>query len=666
MDSFANAGTADASNEYVSLLLRKKTSTLPGHLSPDIRIPFAPYHLIPEELKINYGDTTGSGQQNYASHADFASKKYTENKFQNQVPYDTYLNEGYLHRPRQLLAGAFSYTLPEVRKEYNYLTTAPNAAKDLGINLEYELNEANRTYYKEIVSGQKIVGDHFPYSQAYAGWQFGQFAGQLGDGRVVNLFEIESAAANSNGNRKYEIQLKGSGKTPYSRFADGKAVLRSSIREFIISEYLNAIGIPSTRSLAITSLPKTYAQRHGTETCATVARFAESWVRLGSFDLFRYRGDRKGLRQLADYCIDQVYKGEENLGSFNALKESATKYDKLYKEIVVRNARTTAMTQIYGFLNGVLNTDNTSVLGLCIDFGPFAIMDKFDPDYTPNSEDHEKRYGYDNVPSSIWWNLTRLGENLGELIGAGPELLKDEKFVEKGEFDKEEWEEKIINRANLVIDAASKEYEDEFLKTYIEVFGKRLGFATVEEKDNEELISPMLQMLWNTQINYNRFFVILNSLKFFDNDGASSNINKDPTELVDYHKFAQQFIPKGFENSKSLTHEEIADQIVDFLRKYHQRLIKENSLSDDERLARSKHFNPVFVPSNWIIEDVVDTLKDNRCSDISKLEKLVKMVSQPFDTETWGEELKDVEHRWLDLDDEYDPEKYMLQCSCAS
>lgn len=555
-------------------------------------------------------------------------------KYQETTEFDLFLSEEYLHRPRQLLSGAFTYLLPEIRKQYQFLAASPNAAKTLKLDLESELDDANKTYFKEIVSGAHVVPDFFPYSQAYAGYQFGQFAGQLGDGRVVNLFQIEGEDG-----KRYEIQLKGSGKTAFSRFADGKAVIRSSIREFVISEYLHAIGIPSTRSLALTNLPKTYAARTGPTSCAVVARFAESWVRVGTFDLYRARGDRKGLRQIADYTINEVF-GEDQLGSFGSLGEEATKYDRLYREIVVRNARTTALCQVYGFLNGVLNTDNTSVLGLCLDFGPFAMMDKFDPSYTPNSEDPQKRYGYDNVPSSVWWNLTRLGEALGELLG--------NKGLELPEKITPELEGQIISRANKVIDAAAEEYQNEFMKTYTEAFRRRLGLRQEFEDDDDKIISPMLKMLWETEIHYNQFFAILAEIKEFD----------------DYKALARRFVPEGFRHSRLVDREDLEEKIADFLQTYDERLFKEKA-TFESRCEISKGKNPLFVPSNWVIEEVVDELRDNRCSDVTSLDKLMKMSCYPFESDKWGPDSKDKEEKWLDREG-YDETRYMTQCSCAS
>ncbi|EDK45226.1 conserved hypothetical protein [Lodderomyces elongisporus NRRL YB-4239] len=372
-------------------------------------------------------------------------------------------------------------------------------------------------------------GFPMPYAQAYAGWQFGQFAGQLGDGRVVSLFEIPKAFPDGENRPVYELQLKGAGMTPYSRFADGKAVLRSSIREYIISEHLNAIGVPSTRALSLTSLPSTFAQRHAVEKCAIVARFAESWVRLGTFDLYRYRGDRDGIRQLSNYVIDELFtidgKQFQNYERIVSKKpnlitidqDELTKYDKMYYETVIRNAETTAICQCYGFLNGVLNTDNTSVLGLTIDFGPFSIMDKYDPNYTPNSEDHQSRYGYRNVPTAIWWNLTRFGEDLAELLGAGNTLLNDPEF-EKG--IKEEWEDPIIKRATKIIEIGGEIYLYAFTKKYVETFYKRLGLSLqlIDENEpelqNVQLITPMLEVLQKLQTDFNLFFLELQNADF--------------------------------------------------------------------------------------------------------------------------------------------------------
>lgn len=244
------------------------------------------------------------------------------------------------------------------------LATSPAAFRTLGL----ARSEAETPEFVRLVSGNGGFEDEvYPWAQCYGGWQFGQWAGQLGDGRAISLFET----TNPHTHERYEIQLKGAGTTPYSRFADGRAVLRSSIREFVVSEYLHSIGIPSTRALSLTLLPGEFAERERLEPCAVVCRFAQSWVRIGTFDLLRNRGDRVTLRKLADYVRDEVLQ----LPPYTAEEGKGNRYEEMYREIVRRNAQTVAKWQAYAFMNGVLNTDNTSVLGLSLDFGPFAFMD---------------------------------------------------------------------------------------------------------------------------------------------------------------------------------------------------------------------------------------------------------------------------------------------------
>lgn len=577
-----------------------------------------------------------------------------------------------IHTPRILDEGAFSYTLPEKRKEYQFLTASENALKDLGL----ELDEVNDKTFQQIVSGEYYNDENnvknlepFPYSQAYAGWQFGQFAGQLGDGRVVNLFEIPKKLKDDwKTASKYEFQLKGAGKTPFSRFADGKAVIRSSIREYIISEHLNAIGIPTTRALSLTYLPQTLAQRHMAERCAVVSRFAESWIRLGTFDLYRWRADREGIRKLSDYVIQQQFTVEgEKFPMFNELltfkndffdedlKDNLTDYDKMYYETVIRNAYSTPKWQAYGFLNGVLNTDNTSILGLSMDYGPFSIMDKFDPKYTPNSEDHESRYGYRNTPTAIWWNLTRFGETLAELIGGGPNLVNDETF--KNEGIKPEWEDDIIKRATKIIEIGGQVYTYAFTKKYVETFFNRLGLSNklinIEEPDeqNKELITPLLQMLEKVKCDYNKFFLILQTIEF-------------DSKSMDFDIIGKTVIDKSKDLNELYDDAEIKGFISDWLTVY-KKYLEESEKLGTKRVELSSQHNPLFLPRNWILDEVIDSVQDSKAQDISYLKKLEKMSFNPYDKSKWGDDHKDLEERWLvqgDMGDNYS----MLQCSCSS
>lgn len=585
-----------------------------------------------------------------------------------------------IHTPRVIPKGGFSYSLPEKRPEYLYLTSSANGLRDLGLP-ESDTQDA---VFQQIVSGrdyqQFVVEEKYgfpmPYSQTYAGWQFGQFAGQLGDGRVVNLFELEKAKEvnDSQANQllpqrqKYEVQLKGSGKTPYSRFADGKAVIRSSIREYVILEHLHALGIPSTRALSLTLLPKTWAQRHRAEKCAVVARFAESWIRLGSFDLYRWRGDREGVRALSDYVISELFEdkfekfeeitavgGSKYLESYwNDLGKELTSYDKMYFEAVIRNAITCLCWQVYGFLNGVLNTDNTSIVGLSMDFGPFSIMDKFDPNYTPNSEDHELRYGYRNTPTAIWWNLTRLGEDLAELIGAGRLILEDPMF-KKSLLP--EWEDPIIKRATKIIEIGGNLFRFAFTRNYVDLFFKRLGLssslinASNPDEQNDALIQPLLDLLYKIEVDFNKFFVLLQKFSLED-------LTNDRDSVV-------QAILNGridnIEEARKYSDDELSKLVNEWLDIYVEYL-KKNPLEFNKNAVQAK-LNPVFLPRNWIFDQVVAQVEDSKGEDLSYLKKLEKMAFNPYDSSKWGDELKEKELEWISAQSS---DKLMLQCSCAS
>ncbi|KAH3662079.1 hypothetical protein OGAPHI_006260 [Ogataea philodendri] len=533
------------------------------------------------------------------------------------------------HIARRLTDGAFTYCKPTPRKEYHFITASPAALDTLGL----DQSEASSKEFQQIVSGEKVITDPFPYAQAYAGYQFGQFAGQLGDGRVVNLFEVQSA---KDGER-YELQLKGAGTTPFSRFADGKALFSSSLREFVISESLNAIGIPSTRALAISVLPRTYAMRARHEKCAVVCRMAPSWVRIGTFDLYKWRGDRKGLIELSDYVIDEVFKNklltdqqvwkevEKQVTSKNIV---LTRYDKMYLEIVARNAKTTALWHVYGFLNGVLNTDNTSVLGLSLDFGPFAFMEYFSPDYTSNHEDSSKRYSFANTPSAIWYNLVKLGEDVAELIGADQELLDAPDF---NAGIKEEWMEQMMKRANVIIDIGASVYEKLFMDDYLNIMCKRIGISP-RSSDHSEVLAPMFEMLQATKIDYNGFFKTLQSVPL--------------TGEVDYDSVAELFVPDDFQEDlvNDYTKENILKELKSFLAVFKNRVDQEG-LSDGERLARASSVNPLFVPKNWMLNEVIEYTVENDLHP-DYIDKMIKMATNPYDSTKWGDELPEVQKRW--------------------
>ncbi|MBC5786269.1 YdiU family protein [Ramlibacter sp. USB13] len=254
-------------------------------------------------------------------------------------------------------------------------------------------------------TGNALPAGSRPLATVYSGHQFGVWAGQLGDGRAILLGGVETPAG------VQELQLKGAGRTPYSRMGDGRAVLRSSIREYLCSEAMQGLGVPTTRALLVTGSPQP-VRREEIETASVVTRVAPSFVRFGHFEHFSARGQEEELRQLADYVIDTFYphvRGSEAL--------AGNPYANLLEQVSARTAAMVAQWQAVGFCHGVMNTDNMSMLGLTIDYGPFQFLDAFVPNHICNHSDETGRYAYNRQPNVAYWNLFCLGQALLPLIG---------------------------------------------------------------------------------------------------------------------------------------------------------------------------------------------------------------------------------------------------------
>jgi uncharacterized protein YdiU (UPF0061 family) len=570
----------------------------------------------------------------------------------------------------------FTYVRPEEAREPELLAVSPAALRDLGIKPE----EAETEEFRQLVAGNRLLGwdeekqeGGYPWAQCYGGWQFGSWAGQLGDGRAISLFET----INPDTKVRYELQLKGAGITPYSRFADGKAVLRSSIREFIVSEYLNAIHIPTTRALSLTLLPHSTVIRETLEPGAIVARFAESWLRIGTFDLLRARGERDLIRKLSDYIAEHVFDGwaslparlpddqqdtavppktaiqKDTIEGPEGLEEN--RYTRLYRSIVRRNAQTVAAWQAYGFTNGVLNTDNTSIFGLSIDFGPFAFLDNFDPTYTPNHDDAALRYSYRNQPTIIWWNLVRLGEALGELIGAGPGVDEPE-FVEKGVREADA--DALVSRAEALITRAGEEYKAVFLEEYKRLMTARLGLKTHKPADFEVLFSELLDTMEALELDFNQFFRKLGAVKV-----AELQTEERRREVA-----SRFFHHEGVVGDEAVARTRVAK----WLDAWRARVIEDwsggadaQSLSaeeEEERRTAMAGVNPNFVPKSWILDEVIQRVEKKGEREV--LARVVKMTLSPFE-EGWGGEGSErvEEQRWVG---DVPRENRAMQCSCSS
>ncbi len=258
-----------------------------------------------------------------------------------------------------------------------------------------------------LFTGNRVAQGARPLSSVYSGHQFGQWAGQLGDGRAILLGELQTAAG------AQEIQLKGAGATPYSRMGDGRAVLRSSIREYLCSEAMHGLGIPTTRALCVTG-SDAKVRREEIETAAVVTRTAPSFIRFGHFEHFSYSDQHEQLKVLADFVIDNFYP---------ACREGAQPYASLLQAVSERTADLVAAWQAVGFCHGVMNTDNMSILGLTIDYGPFQFLDAFDPGHVCNHSDTQGRYAYNKQPNIAYWNLFCLGQALLPLMDSQEQAL---------------------------------------------------------------------------------------------------------------------------------------------------------------------------------------------------------------------------------------------------
>ncbi|UQC74580.1 uncharacterized protein CLUP02_01231 [Colletotrichum lupini] len=582
--------------------------------------------------------------------------------------------------PRGVRNAAFTWVRPETTENPELLAVSPAAMRDIGIKQGDEETED----FKQTVAGNRLHGwdeekleGGYPWAQCYGGFQFGQWAGQLGDGRAISLFETTNPGTKT----RYELQLKGAGITPYSRFADGKAVLRSSIREFVVSEALHALGIPSTRALSLTLLPNVKVRRETVEPGAIVLRFAQSWIRLGNFDLPRARGDRAMLRTLATYVAEDVLGGWEKLPgrldtpekpADSSLHEPArgvlateiqgpddsaeNRFTRLFREVARRNALTVAKWQAYGFMNGVLNTDNTSIAGLSIDFGPFAFMDNFDPSYTPNHDDHMLRYSYRNQPTIIWWNLVRFGEALGELIGAGAGVDED-RFVNDGVEESES--EVLVGRAEKLIMQVGEEYKALFMAEYKRLMTLRVGLKNFKESDFDELFSGLLDTMETHELDFNHFFRRLSSVK----------LSEIATEDARRETAARFFHAEG---ATAGSEAKGRSDVGNWLDKWRARVVEdwgEEEGQDAEREKAMKAVNPNFVPRGWVLDEIIKRVEKDGERDV--LRRVMQMALHPFE-ESWdgqqvdGQEYKGdkaEEERWVG---DVPKLKRAIQCSCSS
>ena len=454
------------------------------------------------------------------------------------------------------LPDAFYTRLPPDPLPDPYLVAAsPAAAALIGL----DATELARPEFAQVFAGNRLLPGSEPLAAVYSGHQFGVWAGQLGDGRAHLLGEVSGADSG------WEIQLKGAGQTPYSRFADGRAVLRSSIREFLCSEAMAALGIPTTRALSVVG-SHAPVRREAIETAAVVARLAPSFIRFGSFEHWAARNKPAELRQLADYVIDR-FRPE--------CREAANPYAALLADVGRRTGETIAKWQAVGFMHGVMNTDNMSILGLTLDYGPFGFMDAFDAGHICNHSDDRGRYSYRSQPQIGHWNLYALGSALAALIG----------------------------EPDAVQAAIEESYAPSFEGHFMDLMRAKLGLARALPGD-EDVIGETFGLLQQQHPDYTQFFRRLGELPAQVDEATRTAADAPLRDLV---------IDR--------------DGLDAWLALWRARLGAEGR-PDAERQAAMRAVNPKYVLRNWIAEAAIRAAQGGNFTEV---ENVLACLAKPFD-----------------------------------
>ncbi|RAP36535.1 YdiU family protein [Candidatus Marinamargulisbacteria bacterium SCGC AAA071-K20] len=449
-----------------------------------------------------------------------------------------------------------------------FTKTTPAKVKDPKvILLNYSLAEElviDSAYLKEdsaanIFSGNKLSEDSEPIAMAYAGHQFGHFVPELGDGRATLLGEL----TDQNGVQK-DIQLKGSGLTRYSRGGDGRSSLGPVIREYLVSEAMNKLQIPTTRALAAVSTGET-VYREIDLPGAVLTRVALSHVRIGTFEYFSHRQDLSAVKQLADYCIDRLYP---------TLKNTDAPYLGFLESVMDRQIRLITKWLSVGFIHGVMNTDNCSISGETIDFGPCAFMEKFNPNQVFSAIDQQGRYAYSNQAKILLWNLMRFAETLLLLI------------------DKNQ--DKAVEKAQLVFER----YWDTFTEEWSKVMLKKMGITSVKKGD-DSLVHEFLDGMTSTQSDFTLSFRYL-----------SHQLSNTPfTESIKPPLFTSDF----FKNWEP---------------KWKARLALEKG-NQKNKIELMNSVNPIVIPRNHLIEKAIQEAQTS--GDYSFMKQLNKCFETPFE-----------------------------------
>jgi uncharacterized protein YdiU (UPF0061 family) len=492
-----------------------------------------------------------------------------KNTFTSENPADTVLK----NTRRQVKEAVYSYVNPKKTKAPQILHVSEEMASELNISKK----ELTSDFFKNIVTGNEIYPNTKPFAMCYGGHQFGNWAGQLGDGRAINLFEIEHK------NKNWKVQLKGAGETPYSRTADGLAVLRSSVREYLCSEAMFHLGVPTTRALSLSLSGDAvlrdvlYDGNPAYEKGAIVSRVSPSFLRFGNYEIFAARKDIKNLKSLVDYTIKNHFSITE--------KKPKERYIQFFKEVSKRTLEMIIHWQRVGFVHGVMNTDNMSILGLTIDFGPYGWLEGFDFGWTPNTTDRQhKRYRYGNQPNIGLWNLYQLANALYPII---EEVAPLNKILEQ--------------------------YKIDFETKSLQMMKSKLGLLTSDE-DDVKLIQDLEDTLQLVETDMTIFFRKLSD--FTDNNSGL------------------QLIKESFYDYKNIS-TEVMNTWNLWFKRYDERL-KIERVSIEERKEKMNAVNPKYVLRNYMSQLAIDEADKGNYTLIDALFQLLKKpYSEQPENEKW-------------------------------
>ena len=457
----------------------------------------------------------------------------------------------WLNRFHGLGSAFFTEMQPHPMREPHWVARSDACAMRLGLPKNWW--QPAQLDPLQVFSGNAQWPGMQPLASVYSGHQFGHWAGQLGDGRALWLGEIDTPHGPT------ELQLKGAGLTPYSRMGDGRAVLRSSIREFLCSEAMAALGIPTTRALCITgsALP---VRREELETASVVTRTAPSFIRFGHFEHFAQADHPAHLKQLADFVMAHHYPD---------CQAAPHPYAALLNTVALRTAHMLAGWQAVGFCHGVMNTDNMSILGLTIDYGPFGFLDAFDPGHICNHTDQQGRYAFARQPNVAFWNLHALAQALMPLIGDSDAAL-----------------------------AALEPYKTAFMDSFMAKMRAKLGLTTAQDGD-QALIDNLLKLMAEDRCD---FTITWRRLANFDSTPQALN-----------------------ETSRDMFMNREAFDV--WGQTYRQRLQEEASI-DSQRAVAMNQVNPKYVLRNHLADVAIQRAKTG---DFSEVQKLHELLLHPFD-----------------------------------